>query len=209
MEMNQQIYDYVEQLCKKVKNSDDREDVMQETLTILCEKGLINEVLTLRLKNYISGIVWNYSTTLFNDFHNAVSNPSISGELIPDYVVTSTYTSEREDYRKMMGHIKKYVFDNYYKKNKKLTKWRVFYLVLQGYSYKEIMARLGVAYKTVVEYNFQTVKEIGDKIGTSIIESVPVKRNSDYEMTATGHQVTNWTVSNSMNIDLNYEITTD
>lgn len=208
MEINQEIYDYVQEISKKIKNRDDREDVAQETLTILCEKNIIGEPLTPRLREYIKGIVWNYSTTLFNDFHNAVSNRTYNADALPDYVITGTYTEDREDFKQLLSVIRSYVFNNYYKKGKKLTKWRVFYLILKGYSYKDIMVRLNIAYKTVVEYNFQTTTEIKKNLGVEISDKIQLKPNSLFSTTSTGHEVTNWTVSNSFSsedFDIRYE----
>jgi hypothetical protein len=192
MKMNMEIYDFVYDLSRRIKNADDREDVAQETLTILCEQGTINDPLTPKFKNYIKGIVWNYSTTLFNDFHNPVSNMTISASDLPAYNATVTPTGDREDYKRVMSMIRDYVFRNYYKKGRKLTKWRVLYLILNGYSYKEVVARLGIKYKTVVEYNTKAVEEINNKIGDRIRSEYNFMFKTNYKNSTIEDVVDEW-----------------
>ncbi|WP_200974443.1 RNA polymerase sigma factor [Echinicola sp. 20G] len=163
--MNSNIYDYVESVCKTIKNKEDFEDVRQEVLLILCEKELIDKPLTDRLKNYIKGIVWNYSTTFYKQFHYGINYLSEEEREIPDFVPDEVYYIEDTPlFKSTLNEIKQYVFKNYYLIDKKLTRWRVFYLVIKGYSYKEIAKRLSVTYQTAIEYNYKCMKEIKSKL---------------------------------------------
>ncbi|MBW3469092.1 RNA polymerase sigma factor [Arthrospiribacter ruber] len=160
--MNNQIINYIYKESEKLKNRQDKEDVAQEVVYIILEKGMGDNELDEGLKNYIKGIIWNYSTTLYNQFNKDTF--TLTATDIPQYNVTVTYTDEREDYKELTSKIRRYVFENYYSKNKKLTKWRVFYLVLKGYDYRYIADRLKIGYKTAIEYNYQALKEIKERI---------------------------------------------
>lgn len=167
--MNIQIYDYVNTISKSIKNKSDIEDVSQEVLLVLISKGLIDNELTEGLKNYIKGIVWNYSTTLYNDFNK--DTYSITGDAlnIPEYVSSSYYISDSVKYKESLRTIKDYVFREYYMKGIGLTKWRVFYLQLVNNDYKYVSDRLGLSYKTCIEYNYQALKEIKAELGSVIV----------------------------------------
>lgn len=167
--MNIQIYDYVQTVVKSIKNKSDIDDVSQEVLLILISKGLIDSELNEGLQNYIKGIVWNYSTTLYNEFNKDTF--SITGDAlnIPEYVSNTSYVSDSILYKESLRTIKDYVFREYYKKGKGLTKWRVFYLQLLNNDYKYVSERLGLTYKTCIEYNYQALKEIKAELGSVIM----------------------------------------
>jgi hypothetical protein len=167
--MNIETYNYVQKISKTIKNKPDIDDVSQEVLLILLEKNLLDTELTEELKNYIKGIVWNYSTTLYNDFHKDTFAITSTAENIPEYTVTVTYLSDSDQYKESLRTIRDYVFRNYYSKNKGLTKWRVFYLQLINNDYQYVSERLGLTYKTCIEYNYQALKEIRTELGSVIV----------------------------------------
>ncbi|WP_339755151.1 hypothetical protein [Algoriphagus aquimarinus] len=170
--MNTETYDYVQKIAKSIKNKSDVEDVAQEVLLILLEKNLLDKELTEGLQNYIKGIVWNYSTTLYNDFRKDTFQITSTVDNIPEYTVSTTYLSDSQQYKETLRTIKDYVFRIYYRKGKAITKWRVFYLQLINNDYKYVSKRLGLTYKTCIEYNYQALKEIKSELGTRIIDTL-------------------------------------
>lgn len=170
--MNIETYNYVQKISKTIKNKPDIDDVSQEVLLILLEKNLLDSELTEELKNYIKGIVWNYSTTLYNDFHKDTFAITSTAENIPEYTVTVTYLSDTEQFKESLRRIRDYVFRNYYKKDKALTKWKVFYLQLINNDYKYVSNRLGLTHQTCIEYNYQALKEIREELGSVLVESL-------------------------------------
>ncbi|ERM82371.1 hypothetical protein P872_18410 [Rhodonellum psychrophilum GCM71 = DSM 17998] len=166
--MNTEIYNYILTTSKKIKCKQDIEDVASEVTLILLEKKLMDNELTEPLKNYIKGIIWNYSTTLYNQFRfdtdyiedNINSHFEIVYDDSNDRMNEDNHIELSPVYVKSMKVIKQYVFDNYYIKRKRLTKWRVFYLNHLGYDYKFIMKRLNIKYQTCIEYKYQAQKEI-------------------------------------------------
>lgn len=155
--MNTEIYDYVTTFTKKIKNKEDVNDVQQQVLLILCEKNLIQSKLDDGLKNYIKGIVFNVSTTLYNKFNY---NTTYFPEGFDIEHQEEEPVDEKKVYNQLMSKIKKLVLEKYYKKNKSITKWKVFYLYQKGYGYKYIQKRLNISYQTAIEYNYQCMKEI-------------------------------------------------
>tara|TARA_R110002020_G_scaffold415166_1_gene624589 strand:- start:25 stop:561 length:537 start_codon:yes stop_codon:yes gene_type:complete len=170
--MNIDIYNYVQKISKTIKNKSDIEDVSQEVLLILMEKELLQKELTEELQNYIKGIVWNYSTTLYNDFNKDTFAITGTADNIPEYTVSISYLSDSEQFKESLRTIKDYVYRNYYRKNKGLTKWRVFYLQLINNDYQYVSQRLGLTYKTCIEYNYQALKEIRTELGSLIINTL-------------------------------------
>lgn len=158
--MNNDIYKYVYTITNKVKNKQDKEDVAQEVLLILCKKNLINNELTEGLKNYIKGIVWNYSTTLYNQFNQDTFLISSSFDIPENQeeVNQSNYSKE------VLIKIKQYVYSNYYLKGKNLNRWRVFYLWLRGYDYDFISNRLNINRRSCIEYTYLNLKELKAKV---------------------------------------------
>ncbi|SHN29847.1 hypothetical protein SAMN04488057_117109 [Cyclobacterium lianum] len=160
--MNLDVYNYVNTISKRIKNKPDIPDVQQEVLLILCNKDLINKPLDNKLKNYIKGIVFNYSTTLYKSFNWNVN--SLEGLTIVDLKKEVTSICDSDAYKDMIFRIRRYVFENYYLVNKKITRWKVFYLYFKSYSYKEIAIKLNITYHTAIEYNYKCIKELKEKL---------------------------------------------
>lgn len=171
--MNNETYKYVQQICKKIKNKEDIEDTQQNVFLILIEKDLINKPLTIELQNYIKGIVWNTSTTLYNQFNQDTFELTATANNIQDYIDNEPeYVSDSIEFITSLSLIKKYVFENYYKKKKNLMKWRVFYLQLINNDYRYVSDRLKLTHSTCIEYNYLALKEIKEKLGFEISKKV-------------------------------------
>lgn len=161
--MNVRIYSYVQEICRKIKNKSDYDDVVQNVMLILCEKGLVDKTLDDGLKNYIKGIVFNNSTTLFNKDSQYV-------EMVTTDIKDLQHDQEEEYFQMdvnlglMYSHIKKYVFDNYYMKERSLVRWKVFYLRLKGYDYHYIKKRLNITYCTALEYYSKSCIELKNNL---------------------------------------------
>ncbi|WP_215225871.1 RNA polymerase sigma factor [Echinicola shivajiensis] len=156
--MNQNIYNYVNKITNRIKHKNDIEDVVQNVLMILCEKNLINNELNDTLKNYIKGIVFNQSVTFYKAIHQN------QYELSPNitYKLTDEADDTNNDHQvsELYSTLKTYVFRQYYSRGKNITRWKVYYLRLKGWNYNEIFARLGISYKTAIQYFYLCDKEI-------------------------------------------------
>ncbi len=170
--MNNETYNFVTTFTKKIKNKSDIEDVQQQVLLILIEKNLIDKELNEGLKNYIKGMIFNISTTIYNQFNKDTFPISNECNSIIDNDNDSEYLSESIEYTTTLSIIRKYIFENYYKKKKNLAKWRVFYLQLINNNYKFVSQRLNLNYSTCIEYNYQALKEIKQNLGTEIINKL-------------------------------------
>ncbi|MBC6365786.1 sigma-70 family RNA polymerase sigma factor [Algoriphagus sp. AK58] len=155
--MNTEVYNYVYSIANKIKNKSDKEDVAQEVLLILCRKNLVETELTEGLKNYIKGIVWNYSTTLYNQFNQDTFYINSTFDQIDsteDEINESNFSNE------VLRKVKNYVYQNYFIKGRNLNRWRVFYLWYRGYNYDYISNRLKINRRSCVEYTYLNLKEL-------------------------------------------------
>ena len=130
-------------------------------MLVLIEKGLHTKPLDEGLKNYIKGIIFNISTTIYNE------NSKYTDFSIPDIPETETELENLEyeiQLNQMYSVIKSYVYDKYYKTGKGLNRWRILYLRMKGYSYDEICNRLGIQYYSAIQLYYLCKKELKDNI---------------------------------------------
>jgi hypothetical protein len=155
---------YVYQISKRIKHQPHREDVVQDVVITLMGKDLHSVPLDDGLRNYIKGIIWNVSTSFYNKMNN--KNMTFTGDYTEAcYSVIPCMGDAKDRTDEMYGLIKRYVFDNYYMKEKSLTRWKVFYLRMKGYDYHFIKNKLGVTYYTALEYYSKSCIELKANLG--------------------------------------------
>ncbi|ERM82366.1 hypothetical protein P872_18385 [Rhodonellum psychrophilum GCM71 = DSM 17998] len=193
--MTNELYKYVIQISKKIKNKEDIEDVQQIVFLQLCEKDIINNQLDEELKKIILGIVWNCSTKFYNQ--NKLKNAS-SVEYIPDnnQIYLSPENEEKlinegKIEKEILGKLKKFIFENYYKKNKILhyKKFRIWYLSYLGWSYKRINKKVDI------KLSIKIVENV-----SSIIENI-IKADFDFDEFK---NITKIKIKDIVQLDLNY-----
>jgi len=162
--MNNEVYEYTVKQTNRIKNKFDKKDVQQQVMLVLIEKKLHTEKLEDWLQNYIKGIIWNVSTTLHNQFNQDTYSLTTAHNLLYDESIKVDYIEDRPDYKELISKIKLYVFNTYFSKGKSMTKWKVWYLVHRNWDYKDIATRLNISYRTAIEYQYQALQEIKDKV---------------------------------------------
>ncbi|SIS88748.1 sigma-70 RNA polymerase sigma factor region 4 domain-containing protein [Belliella pelovolcani] len=162
-----QVHNYVIKQTEKIKNKEDYDDVVQSVLLVLIQKNLYNTECDDKLKNYIKGIIWNISTTIYKQGYYYTTYTDCINDY--EYIYNTNnneepfYIDETEEYKKLLHNIRTYIFENYYKKNKSIIKWKCWYLKLKGYDYRYISDRLNLTYKSCIEYNYKCNTEIKSK----------------------------------------------
>ncbi|MBS9525247.1 hypothetical protein KI659_14610 [Litoribacter alkaliphilus] len=160
--MNQEIYNYVLTTAKKIKNPSQYEDVVQDTMLAILEKGLQDNELTPELQNYIAGIIYNTNTSIFNQEIKYTELSPSDFEIEEEEAYSEEETQSENQLRQMYGTIKQYIFQNYYSKGKNVKRWKVWYLRLKGYGYDYIFQKLGISYYTAIQYNYLCNNELKD-----------------------------------------------
>jgi len=157
--MNTAIYNYVKTTAKKIKNPNQYEDVVQDTMLAILEKGLHDKELTQELQNYIAGIIYNTNTSIFNQEIKYAELSSVDYEK-EDLEYSEEETESEKKIRLMYSAVKKHIYQNYYQKEKNVKRWKVWYLKMKGYDYDYIYNRLGITYFTAIQYNYLCNSEL-------------------------------------------------
>ncbi|MEB2775220.1 NUMOD1 domain-containing DNA-binding protein [Algoriphagus sp. D3-2-R+10] len=139
--MNTEIYNYVNQHTKKIKNKEMIDDTIQDVLLIIIEKGLIDSELTPELKKIILGVIWNVSHSNFTNEERKYQQISEDFD-VPDSIDSNTNSKSKLE--AIFPKLRRHIINKYMKKGKDITPFKCWYLFYLGYSPKEISNRLDV-----------------------------------------------------------------
>ncbi|MDR7130703.1 hypothetical protein J2X69_003060 [Algoriphagus sp. 4150] len=139
--MNAEVYNYVKEQTKKIKNKEMIDDTIQDVALVLIEKGLIDCELSSELKKVIQGIIWNVSHSNFSNVERKYQQISEDYD-VPDPTDNNTNTTSKLE--AIFPKLRQHIINKYMRKGKNITPFKCWYLFYLGYSPKEIAIRLNI-----------------------------------------------------------------